>query len=276
MMTRYLFCPLAAFCLALPRASGQTPSEGAPSGALYPVTKCNDPKAPIGVLPQGFGTVSYRLAKDGKPDTASIVVLKTLGLSVAGFRSLAVRELSACRFEMGAKELRTPVTVVEEIHFADSTAIDMGLATASAAADPPLAIEPLGLPKDSFPMAITDRRIEERPRRLSCRSPQSLPIRVSASGRSRADVQAQAQTQLRIAHDQWNQANAGILVGQVRIDADGKPGNQVKVIAVSNPVAAQNLAELIGGCRFVPGRYRGVLVPAMIETTIGVAPLIGP
>jgi hypothetical protein len=276
MMTWYLLCPAAAICLALSPASGQTPSEGAPSGALYPVNTCDDPKVPIGVLPKGFGTVSYRLAKDGKPDTASIVVLKAFGLSVAGFRSVAVRALSACRFEMGKLELRAPAVVVEEIHFADSTAIDLGLATASPAPGPPLAVETLGLPQDSFPMPIADRRIEERPRRLSCKPPQSLPFRVSASGTSRADVQTQAQTQLRIAHDQWNQVNAGTLVGQLRVGADGKPGNQVKVIEVSNSVAAQNLAELIGGCRFVPGRYRGILVPAMVETTIGVAPISGP
>lgn len=266
MTTRYLLLAAAAICLAMAPATGQSPSM--PGG--YAVKKCDDPKVPIGVLPKGLGTVSYLLGKNGKPDTASIAVLKVFGLSVAGFRSVSVRELSACNLDMGTPAPTAPVGVVQEIGFADSSSIDVGVATASAAPGTPLAVEPLGLPKDAFPMPIEDRRIEERPRRLSCKPPQLPQIRASASGRSRADAQAQMQVQVRIAMEQWNDFNAGTLVGQVRVGIDGKPGTQIKVIEVSNPSAAQNLAELIAGCRFVPGRYHGVLVPAFVETKIGI------
>jgi hypothetical protein len=271
-MMRYPFCLTVAVCLAFAPVSSQSPSGAGAGGPTYPIKKCDDPKVPIGVLPKGFGTVSFLLGKDGKPDTASIAVLKVIGLSVAEFRSVAARELNGCRHDMGTVAPTAPVNVVQEIRFADSSSIDVGVATASPAPGTPLAIEPLGLPKDSFPMPIDDRRVEERPRRLSCKAPQSPPIRVAASGTSRADFQAQMQTQLRIAVEQWNDVNAGTLVGQVRVGVDGKPGTQVRVIEVSNPLAAQNLAELIGGCRFVPGRYHGVLVPAIVETKIGIAP----
>lgn len=265
MITHNFLLAGAAICLAFRPVAGQSPS-----GAGYSVKKCDDPKVPIGVLPKGFGTVSYLLGKDGKPDTASIAVLKVFGLSVAGFHSVASRELNGCRHDMGNVAPNATVSVVQEIRFADSSSIDVGVATASPAPGTPLAVEPLGFPKDSFPMPIDDRRIEERPRRLSCKPPQLPQIRVSASGTSRADAQAQMQSQVRTAMEQWNDFNAGTLIGQVRVGIDGKPGTQIRVIEVSNPSAAQNLAELIGGCRFVPGRYHGVLVPALVETKIGI------
>jgi hypothetical protein len=113
---RRLLIPATLICLLVGPASGQTPIDGSPSGALYPVDKCGDPKVPIGVVPQGAGTVSCRLGKDGTPDTASIAVHKVLGLSVAGFRSVAVRALSPCRFDVGrVVALRGPVVVVRAV-----------------------------------------------------------------------------------------------------------------------------------------------------------------
>lgn len=261
-------------CLAiLVVASAPLAAQTAAAGGSFAIKKCDDPKAPIGILPKGFGDVSFLLGKDGRPDTTSITVTKTFGLSVAGVHSVAARELSACRFDMGSTKPPAPIRVVAEVQFADSSGVDVGVATATDTPPPALAIEPLGLPRDSFPMAIDDRRIEERPRQLECKPPQPPQIRVSASGSSRADAQMQLQTQMRIAAEQWNDVNAGTLVGQVRVGTDGKPGTQIRVISVSNSLAAQNLAEQIGGCRFSPGRYRGVAVPAIAETRIAIAPL---
>src|ERR1700704_6313162 len=86
----------AVVCVGGTPASGQTAS----AGGGYAVKKCDDPKVPIGMLSKGLGTIWFRLGKDGKPDTASISVLHVIGLSAVGMRSVAARQLSACRFHM--------------------------------------------------------------------------------------------------------------------------------------------------------------------------------
>jgi hypothetical protein len=74
---------------------------GTPSiAAAQTLKKCDDPKVPIGVLPSGNSVIWYRLGRDGKPDTSGMGVVQVLGMSVAGVRSVAVRLLSACRFDV--------------------------------------------------------------------------------------------------------------------------------------------------------------------------------
>jgi hypothetical protein len=247
----------------------------APAGALaaqaggYPIKKCDDPKAPIGTLPKGFGQVSYLLGKDGKPDTTSIAVLKVVGLSAAGFKSVAARELSACRLDMGKPEPTATVNVMSEITFGDASPLQVGDATPLSTPGTALAIEPMKMPKDSFPLPINDRRIEEQPRRVSCAGPKApLPQRITARGATAAQAQQDAMDQIRISQQQQASQYGGTLVAQVLVGIDGKPGSQVRVIEVSNPMATQNLAELIGGCRFAPGRIQGIAVPAYTETKV--------
>ena len=251
----------------------------AAGGRQYAVKKCDEPKVPIGSLTKVSGQVSYLLSKDGRPDTTSVSVVALSGMSVAGFRSVARRQLSACRFDVGPGGLTAAIRVVEEIS-ADSATVTPAGATPAAELPTALTLELSEVSKDSFPLSIDDRRIDERPRRLSCPYPQSPRISgpavgsVSSAGAARADAQAQAPSRLTIAS--FNERSAGTLVALVRVGVDGKPGTQVRVISVSNPSAVQNLAELIGGCRFVPGRYRGVPVPAFVETTIRVFPVNAP
>ena len=83
----------------------------APTVASFAVKKCDEPKVPIGMLRTAAGTVTFRLAKVGKPDTTSLAVVKVLGLSVAGFKSAVPWQLSACRFEMGSVAVPSPMTV---------------------------------------------------------------------------------------------------------------------------------------------------------------------
>ena len=61
---------------------------------------------------------------------------------------------------------------------------------------------------------------------------------------------------------------AATLVARVVIGIDGRPGEQVRVISVTDPAAAQALAQQISGCRFAPGRVRGAIVPAYTDTKI--------
>jgi hypothetical protein len=250
-------------------ATTPAPSQVPPAagGTQYAVKKCDEPNVPIGWLPKVAGQVTYLLGKDGRPDTATVAVVTLSGMSVAGFRSVAKRQLSVCRFDIGTAGLTAAVRVVEEIGGDSATVTALG-ATPATEPGTTLAIESFDISKDSFPLPIDDRRIDERPRRLSCPYPQRPRGSISSAGAARADAQAQAP--LRLAMTTYDELSAGTLVAQVRVGVDGRPGTQVRVISVSNPSAAQNLAELIGGCRFVPARYHGVLVAAFVETTIKV------
>jgi hypothetical protein len=265
MTTRDHLLATALICLCVAAASSQAPS--------YAVKKCDAPKEEAGVLPRISGQAFYRLAKDGKPDTASIQVLRVFGISAAGFRSVVARRLSTCRFDVEKAALNAPAGVMSEI-MADTTWFAVAIATPWITPAAPLAIEPLGLPKDSFPMRGDDRRIEERPRQISCKEATALPPqshRTTSMATTTAAI-AQAQATQRTETDQWNVAHAGTLVAEVRVGIDGKPGSAVRVISVTNAFATTSLAELIGGCRYVPGRYHGVLVPSFIQTTITVQP----
>jgi hypothetical protein len=240
-----------------------------PPPAGYPVKKCDEPKAPIGMLPKGFGQISYMVGKDGKPDTASIAVLKVIGLSPAGFKSVAARVLSACRLDMGKPDPSGSVGVMSEVTFSEAMPVQVSTATPLSAPGTALALESIKIPKDSLPLPINDRRIEERPLRLSCAGPrQQAPQRITGRGASAAQAQQDAAEQIKTAQQQQSALNSGTLLAQVLVGIDGKPGSQIRVIEVSNPMATQNLAELIGGCRFAPGRILGVAVPAYIETKV--------
>jgi hypothetical protein len=262
----------ALICLGATRAPGQTPS--------YPLRKCDPPKEQVGILPRISGQLFYLLGKDGKPDTASIKVLKVFGISAAGLRSAGARQLSGCRFDVEKAGLAAPAGVMSEVT-ADSASFTLGNATQWITPAAPQAIEPLGLPKDSFPMGTDDRRIEERPRQLSCKEstaqpPTSHPPTGPGGLAATSAAIAQAQAAQRTETDRWNAEHAGSLVAQVRVGIDGKPGSEVRVLSVTNGLATTSLAELIGGCRYVPGRYHGIPVPAFIVTTITVQPARAP
>ncbi len=244
-------------------------SAQSPLAAGYSVKKCDEPKLPIGMLPKGFGEVSYMVGKDGKPDTASIAVLKVIGLSPAGFKSVTARVLSACRLDMGKPDPTASVGVMSEVTFSEATPVQVSTATPLSAPGTALAIDAMKVSKDSLPLPINDRRVEERPLRLSCAGPrQQAPTRITGRGSNPAQAQQDAMDQVRAAQQQQSATNSGTLVAQVVVGIDGKPGSQVRVISVSNPMAQQNLADLIGGCRFAPGRILGVAVPAYIETKV--------
>src|SRR5579872_1581973 len=62
--------------------------------------KCDEPKVPIGSLHPGTATIWYRIDKNARPDTGSVGVVTTTGISIGGARSIAVRVLNACRFDL--------------------------------------------------------------------------------------------------------------------------------------------------------------------------------
>lgn len=236
--------------------SGQT---SATSGS-YPVKECWTSRTMFGVLPEASGWVSYSLHKDGKPDTASITVRKVDGMSAAGFRSVAVRKLRACRHEMGRPAPRAPVEVSQQISFADSSKLEVSVATTVVSDTPPLALEPFDISKDSFPLPISDSRIEERPRRLDC-----LPL---PGGVMPLPSPPGVDDGRRWMRENAAKVYSGWLIAQVRVGVDGKPGTAIRVLDASSPADAQKFARMIGGCQFVPARYHGVVVPAFIQLTL--------
>jgi len=245
-----------------------------PTDGDFALKKCDEPKIPIGTLPTGIGTISFKLDRDGKPDTVSIAVTKVMGLSAAGFRSVASRQLGACRFDVPQGKIAAPALVVASFRF-DKTGAGIGGAT--LAADPPqaLPIEPMTMSKDSFPMRTDDPRVEEGARRLSCKPPPGpTTIRAQGSGASAAAAQAAGRQDLQGQMQGFNQTHAGTLVAEILIKADGRPGNQVRVVEVDNPTAVTALAEYLGGCDYAPARYLGVKVASILRTTAHIAEVV--
>ncbi len=188
----------------------------------------------------------------------------------------------ACRFDVEKAGLTAAVGVMSEVS-ADSTAFAVGTANPWITPAAPLVIEPIGLPRDSFPMLASDRRIEERPRQLSCKGQSNVPRTArtvlaerpppgtAAAQMAAATAQAAAAAKRRHRPLEYHE-HAGQLIAEVRVGTDGKPGTQIRVLDVSNPVAATSLANVIGTCEFVPGRYHGVKVPAFGIAKIIVMP----
>ncbi len=231
-------------------AAGQLPSSPASATIGYAVKKCTALKVPVGRLPHATGAVSLLLGKDGRPDTSSIAVLQVAGMSVSGFRSAAVRRLSACQYEMGRSTAKTPVGVVLELSTTD-TAVQVGVATPTITPEPPLAMESLDIAYGAFPLALDDPRVEEGPRRLHCGDPTPGLV-------SRQQI------------EEWFRNFTGMVVVEVLVAPDGTPDHRVKIIRSSNPSATRNLVNWLVSCEYVPGRYRGIAVAALLRDSIGV------
>ena len=251
-----------------------------PAVDTFPVKRCDQPKSPFGILLRSTGRVAFRLGTDGRPDTASLMVERVLGMSVAAYRSAAARRLSACRFDVDRAALHASVTVVDQAD-TDSIGVTIGVAREARDTNAALRPEPLVVPKDSFPLPFGDRRLEERPRQLSCKPfsgqpPPQLPpsarqrAAAAVSDAQRPGTSTAAQSGNLSETQKWNVTYAGTLVAIVRAGVDGKPGSAVRVVSVTNPSAVNRLAELIGGCEFAPGRYRGVAVPSFLLVTVTV------
>ena len=97
---------------------------------------------------------------------------------------------------------------------------------------------------------------------------------IRTTGGTAAQQRVNAQQQIEVRNEQFNATHAGSLTALVRVGTDGKPGSQIRVLAVTNPSAMQNLGDRIGSCRFVPARVLGVVVPAQFRYTMGNAGIV--
>ena len=233
----------------------------------FAVTKCEEPKVPIGALGKSTGIVSFQLSRDGKPDTTSLAVLKVLGLSVAGFKSVAARQLSACRFSV-PKSVNAATLVIATVN-TDAANVGIGTATVPDAVSVPLAVEPFTLARDTMPFAEDDARVEERPRRYNCSVGGGKITTIRGTGSTAAEARADAQRQMQDAQARDAVTHEGRLTAILRVSAEGKPGSALRVISSTNPGATQYLGDLIGSCKYVPARILGVAVPFLFRTSVG-------
>jgi hypothetical protein len=239
------------------------------------IKKCNEPKVPIGALHQSSATIWYRLDKDARPDTGSVGVVTTTGISPGGARSIAVRILGACHFDL-AKGTIVANGLVTQIQF-DTGGVSFGTTDRVEAAPPLLSLDPFTLPPDSLPLPATDPRVDERPRMLKCQTipPPSLRSTMS-SGSSRAQAEAQALADIQRQVNDWNRMNTGELVADIVVRSDAKVEPAVNVKSSSNPAATSTLSNRIRSCSWIPARAHGMLIPVRMQAIMVVMPMMGP
>ena len=250
---------------------------GTPSiAAAQTLKKCDDPKVPIGALPTGNAVIWYRVGHDGKPDTAGMGVVQVLGMSVAGVRSVAVRLLSACRYDVKKGDTLS-AGLLTELRF-DTVHVALGSTNHADGPATLRTLETFDLPRDSV-FAAGDRRIEEKPRGLKCPSPPrppqfqpSTPIRGATQGQAQAAFRADIGPQV----DNWNRMNTGQLLAEVVVNPDGKLDGKLQVVQVSNPSATATLSEMVNGCTWIPARALGVTVAMRARMLVGRPPLQRP
>ncbi len=264
---------LVALTLGVVALRAETLTAQASAGGAFAIKKCDDPKAPFGDMRRTIGDVSFSIDRTGKPDTATIKVTHALGMSVAGFKSAAARQLVGCRFDVEKAALTASITVKAHVTL-EPISVTVGPAERDPSPEPALPLEPFDIPKDSMPLRWADARIDEQPRQLQCKPPPRPSIRVQGSGATQAAAQQAASADMATQFEAWNSTHSGTLFAELLIKTDGRPGNQVRVIEVSNPPAATGLAEMLGGCDYAPARYRGVKVAAMLQTRMTIQNIV--
>jgi len=235
-------------------------TSAAAAQATYAVKQCGAPKEPLGVL-HAQGQVAYRLMKDGRPDTGSVKVVSVRDISPGGFRSAAVRELSACRFDRSADTgaERAEVTVVDAVGF-DSAIVIVSPATVVA---PTIATIPLPQRRLFLnPVDAIDSTLEERPRRLSCNQvPELTPPAGGAATRQQAAADRAA----------WRRENSGSMIARVTVTPEGRIRRDgITVESATNPAIVDDLIRVLQSCLYVPGRIDGVPVPVIVVTRTGI------
>jgi hypothetical protein len=245
-----------AMLAALAGALGEPSLAGAQGP--YAVRACGAPAEPLGVI-HAEGVLRFTITNEGRADTATVDVLAVRGMSVAGFRSASVRQLSACRFDRTKDPLDGDKHVVSAMRLDSATTVVTPATPASGAESPlPVGARP-GLPAD--PVEATDSIVEERPRRLDCDRPPPLPL-FTGSFRTIQDRDAAYQAFLR--------QNSGTASARVTVGFDGRvvPGGVV-IMASTNPMLHDVFVGVLSTCRFVPGRIGGVTVMTIVATTMG-------
>ncbi len=248
----------AAATAALTLAGSAAPLVAQAPVPWLTLRRCEAPRQPLGVL-HGQGQVVYELGRDGRPDTASVRVVRSPDLSPPALRSAAVRLLSACRFESGGRASRADVRVLERIVFHDSTAELRSPQPApdSVAAPPPDVAAPLAL---DGPVDENDPRLEERPRQLRCEYSTGPRPSTQETNRSRQEAEREI--------DELARRNTGRVEARAVVGADGRVERRsIVVVNATNPRTTDGLVRDLATCRYAPGRIAGT--PVAVTMTLG-------
>ncbi len=226
--------------------------------ASYPVKSCVAPREPIGVI-HAEGVLRFTVNNEGKADTNTIDVIAVRGMSVGGFRSASVRQLSACRFDRSKDQLDGDKRVVSAVRLDSATTVVTPATIATGTETPLDVVRRPKLPAD--PIEATDSLVEERPRRLDCDRPPPLPM-FSGVYRTLQDRDAAYQAFLR---QNSGQASARLTIGfDGRVVPDG-----VVIVSSNNPMMHDLFVGVLSSCTYVPGRIGGVTVMTIVATTAG-------
>jgi hypothetical protein len=223
------------------------------SSPAYPAAdslalKCSNPKrSPLGAL-AGQGRIRYRVATDGRPDTLTLRVVATTGMSAPAFRSAVVRILPTCRRKAGRSKL--PVAVTQDFRFDDR-----GFSYGNAEVTPEALEAPDTLattpPPDLFPgpHPFSSALLEERPRALRCPvapAPQVLGNDLNVLLRQQRMREGEVRLRFVVGP-----------TGRAMTDS-------ITIVATSNPATTKRAIRTIVDCKFAPGRVAGVPVAVIM------------
>jgi len=231
---------------------------GAPAilhGQAYRADKCGALRQPIGTF-TARGSVRYRLATNGTPDTASVEVLSAGPMSIAGFRSAAVRQLSACKMQHPPR----PLAVVQQLQF-DTGAAALDPAIVATGSESPLAVEATEPPDATAIFSATDPALEERPRWVDCdRAPRTKIT--TTSGRSMAAESYDS-----------DPADHGLVTAALLVGPDGRVvKDSLTLLRTDNTLATSKLMRSLATCRFAPGRVLGAPFTTRVNATMSLSP----
>lgn len=120
------------------------------------IDKCREPVVPLGHV-RGSGILRTVLSPDGRPDTAHLEVGAVEGLSAPGMRSVAARQLAACRFRIQPKP-KAALQVLQQFVI-DSSGLSIRTIPAYNRPFTPMDLAVPPLPDEVF--AEDDPRLEE-------------------------------------------------------------------------------------------------------------------
>lgn len=224
------------------------------------VDKCRAVAEPIGLV-TATGHVAFLLGEDGRPDTASIRVTDVETIGPAGYRSVAVRLLSGCRFrrEKGAGGGPRPVTLALDF---DGRAEKPPEAIAVEQLPEGMPTPPAIVPTEGLPLSWDDRRLEEYP--IAAPTCKAVFVGAPPAGLFTSMTNFQA------ALNAWGRARHARVTVTLEVRRDGSvPLESIQFeqsVNVDNPA---KLATELARCRFIPGRMGGVPIDAQTRFRLG-------